>query len=530
MDRCLQALNLIQETPWKVNQQVLSVAQEVWDSKLPTQIFPLRDPLVIPPFPKDQSEEVQKQWKRMAADIHNKNREIQGQRSLVCRTLEIAQKFSKEREIYFPHSFDFRGRVYPLPSGLSPQGADLSRGLLTFAHGKPIDDDVAEYWLAVHGANLWGEDKVSLDDRRQWVDDHAEMIISCALDPLNDRRWMDADKGEKAWQFLAWCVEWNSYLEQGRGFLSHLPVSVDGSCNGIQHFSAMLRDPVGGAAVNLIPSDKPQDIYAIVAEIVRKYYQNLGSDDSQRWLKLGITRKLTKRPVMVLPYGGTRLGTTEFVRDYVRECLNSGMQDPWPDKASKDGSCKQMATQIWLAIGESVVAAREAMSWLRSSARAIQKAGHQHIEWTSPSGFPCLQRYHKTKSKTITMVFCGIPHCTKFHSDSKKPDRLRHRNAISPNVVHSLDASALVETVIKCSHSGITSFAAIHDSYGTHAADMDLLGHHLRQAFIEVHSRPALQVLHEQWSKAYPKAKLPDLPELGSLDLDVVLDSDFFFA
>ena len=41
---------------------------------------------------------------------------------------------------------------------------------------------------------------------------------------------------------------------------------MDGSCNGLQNFSAMLRDEVGGKAVNLIPSDKPQDVYMEVVK------------------------------------------------------------------------------------------------------------------------------------------------------------------------------------------------------------------------------------------------------------------------
>jgi DNA-directed RNA polymerase len=37
-------------------------------------------------------------------------------------------------------------------------------------------------------------------------------------------------------------------------FVSHLPVAFDGSCNGLQNYSMMLRDEVGGAATNLVPS------------------------------------------------------------------------------------------------------------------------------------------------------------------------------------------------------------------------------------------------------------------------------------
>src|SRR5689334_1249230 len=107
--------------------------------------------------------------------------------------------------------------------------------------------------------------------------------------------WRGADD---PWQFLAFCFEWADYLDaenEGRPFISHLPVAVDGTCNGLQHFSAMLRDPVGGEAVNLTPSDRPQDIYQRVAdrtiELLKGHYAD--GDYADKWLAFGIDRKLT---------------------------------------------------------------------------------------------------------------------------------------------------------------------------------------------------------------------------------------------
>ena len=41
-------------------------------------------------------------------------------------------------------------------------------------------------------------------------------------------------------------------------FISRLPVQIDGSCNGLQHYAALGRDLDGGFSVNLLPSDRPQ--------------------------------------------------------------------------------------------------------------------------------------------------------------------------------------------------------------------------------------------------------------------------------
>lgn len=51
-------------------------------------------------------------------------------------------------------------------------------------------------------------------------------------------------------------------------YLSHLPVHMDGSCNGLQHYAALGRDEIGGKAVNLMPSDKPQDVYKVRTHVL----------------------------------------------------------------------------------------------------------------------------------------------------------------------------------------------------------------------------------------------------------------------
>ena len=44
-------------------------------------------------------------------------------------------------------------------------------------------------------------------------------------------------------------------------FISHQPVHQDGSCNGLQHYAALGQDSYGAKQVNLVPADRPQDVY-----------------------------------------------------------------------------------------------------------------------------------------------------------------------------------------------------------------------------------------------------------------------------
>lgn len=82
--------------------------------------------------------------------------------------------------------------------------------------------------------------------------------------------WM---KAEEPFQALAVCKEIIAAIDSGdpASFLSGVPVHMDGSCNGLQHYAALGRDEEGGAAVNLIKSAEPQDVYTGVCERVIKH-------------------------------------------------------------------------------------------------------------------------------------------------------------------------------------------------------------------------------------------------------------------
>lgn len=309
-----QAVNMVQSTAWRVNAQVLKVVEDFWQQDIEIAGLPAREDRTPRPcpFPRELKPALMEKsqfntfmdWKREAACVYEQNIINRSKRLLFSKILFVAHKYVHEPEIYFPHALDFRGRVYALPNFLNPQGNDMAKGLLTFAQGKPIENENAARWLAIHGANLYGHDKVGFDERVAFIQEMSETIQLIAADPLTYQEWTEADK---PWQFLAFCFEWAGFIQQGYGFVSCLPIALDGSCNGLQHFSAMLRDEIGGAAVNLLPSEKPEDIYQRVADVaIQKLKEEAasGSDNvllATQWLSFGVNRKITKRPVMILP-------------------------------------------------------------------------------------------------------------------------------------------------------------------------------------------------------------------------------------
>jgi hypothetical protein len=95
------------------------------------------------------------------------------------------------------------------------------------------------------------------------------------------RRWMEA---EDPFQFLAAAIELKQALAHPdpRQYQSSVPVHMDGSCNGLQHYAALARDLHGGTAVNLVPADRPQDVYTGIADTLRKRVESdsLGGAES----------------------------------------------------------------------------------------------------------------------------------------------------------------------------------------------------------------------------------------------------------
>lgn len=79
-------------------------------------------------------------------------------------------------------------RAYPIPPHLHHLGNDMCRGLLMFDEGKRLGDE-GLYWLKLQTANLWGQDKLSNDERVAFVDENMDMVMEAADSPLHDSRW-----------------------------------------------------------------------------------------------------------------------------------------------------------------------------------------------------------------------------------------------------------------------------------------------------------------------------------------------------
>ena len=118
-----------------------------------------------------------------------------------------------------------------------------------------------------------------------------------------------------------------------------------------------------------------------------------------------------------------------------------------------------------------------------------------------------------------------------YHYDTKqKIDVRKHVDGIVAHLVHSMDAAHMMQTINRLYAERIRHFAMVHDSYGVHACDVDLLNRILREEFVLIYSEPVLQNFLDQQRQAHPGIELPDPPTIGDLDIRQVLESPYFFA
>lgn len=576
------SLNAMQETPWRIHSRVYQLMRDAVLNEWDVPGLPADGDLPRPPKPFDieTNEDAKKDWKKKAAQTHEENVVRRSKRIQVHKVLDMARRLEDKGRFFYPHQLDFRGRAYPIPSYLHPQGPDYAKGLLQFADGKPIEDPVAAGWLAIHGANSMGKwdgvslDKAPLEDRIAWAEreDIKALVLATDVDPMGHRQFWGA--ADNPWQFLAWVFEWAGFLRHGFGFVSSLPVSLDGTCNGLQHFSAALRDPVGGAEVNLVPAPKPKDIYGTVAAVATELVSSLLQDpttsnplrerygkltdaevvsQAERWLSFGINRKITKRAVMTLPYGATQYAVREFVEDALREAVEDRAKvksvelglpyvetkklvNPWQE-GDKDGLFKAslfLQPLVWEAIGRTVIAARQVMDWLKKVASAVAAEG-QPLTWTTPDGLPILQAYPEFKHRRVKTTLDGTMVQLSLSEDGLEVDKRRQASGIAPNWVHSLDAAAMREYVNIAKENGIDHFAMVHDSYGTLAADVQSMSEALRRAFVRMYQEhDVLEEFLEAVARDIPEETRGELramlPPKGTLDISLVEQSDFFFA
>ncbi len=536
MAQVFAGLDVLARTPWKINRAVFDIMLEAWNSGEGIAKIPPENPKVeYPPEPASSDDEgVRRRWFRQIKEIEDYKSGLKSQRCFQNFQLEVARAFLKET-FYFPHNVDFRGRAYPMSPFFNHMGADNCRGLLAFAKGKELGRNGLK-WLKIHLASLFGFDKASFEERQKFAEDHLTEIYDAASRGLKGDRWWL--KAEDPWQCLAACIELRNALESPdpQQYVSHLPIHQDGTCNGLQHYAALGGDVIGAKQVNLEPGDRPSDIYTGVADMIKAEIAEEAAQGSEiaRLLHGRLTRKMVKQPVMTNVYGVTYVGAIRQVRKQLDVLTD------FPDNASINlGAAARYITkkifkslstmfngahdiQFWLAncatrISDSLTP--EQIDWIEKHAKGIDEplpyvkrpvgrkvkirretSFRSAVIWTTPLKMPVVQPYRSSPENVVTTNLQGLSITPPNGADPV--NKRQQLQAFPPNFIHSLDATHMILSALKCNEVGLT-FAAVHDSFWTHAADLEVMNTILRDAFIRMHSEDIMGRLAAEFAVRY---------------------------
>jgi len=495
-------LNKIQKVAYTLNPFTVDVA-EVLDRKgiAVGKFRPIcHHPTPTKPVDITENYEARKQYRRDRTRVSD----LQAQEfKRSCRTrmtMEAVARFKDKERWFIPWSFDYRGRVYPIPAFLTPQCTDFGKSLIRFAD-ESFMDDKAEYWIRFHTATTFGLDKATETDRIHWTYENEDLISRIATDPLgNIHEWENV---EEPWQFLAACDEFYHCVIKRDRISTGLPVAIDATCSGLQILAALALDKSTAELVNVLPSDKPQDAYKVIAA---HSLPNIPERLHPHW-----DRKCTKRTVMTIPYNAKPFSN----RSYIREALKEKGIDI--DKEELTQTVKAVRD----AMNQVVPGPMSVMKWIEDEVSKALKRGETEIEWETPSGFVVIQKLYKAEMERITLQVLGQCNMRVPTGDGDVVDKARHKAATAPNLIHSLDASLLCLSALRFNNP----IALIHDSVLCRATDMSELSKIVREIYMH------LFTTHDyltDFAKAIGAESEP--PIIGDLKPESVIESTYFFC
>ena len=559
-----RAAEKLQQSPWKIN-------KPVYEALRANQAMFLND--VPHEDPKEDKRRI------------SKNSEFLGVMRFASQIVDKYDDFYQE--VYL----DYRGRIYFHEKFMHFQSSDPAKGMMMFAEGKPLDQ-TGQYWLAVHTATSYNEtydvdaipewceadyrshlehegldsisvDKFTLDDRVRWTNANMDTIIEAGgVSHL-------FEEAEEPVSFLACCLEWYNFSVCEGVYLSHLPVPVDGSNNGWQHLGAISKDPRTGKLVGLVTQEIQQDFYVKTAKqlleiddpklnamptkhvrkgiskrgsMTRAYSAGAGTIGYNMWRDCrtykfdelyGIEESDCKRwanelikAINIVCSGP--LSTMEYLQKLAAFQIGTYKKYRDGEPAGKEYfELQKELSKLWSAdekdlerIEELLEEAKEYYSVL------VEGNGKKSIRWTTPSQFDVVYEKYREDDFKCRGTINGkqIKHVIRIKT--AVPDMRGFMCGISPNYVHSMDAAHMALVIDRLDDD--MSFGAIHDSFATHACDVERLIALTKSTFIEMYDV----------DNFYDKIRQDitgntdniEQPELGTLDVSGVKDSDYFFA
>lgn len=200
---------------------------------------------------------------------------------------------------------------------------------------------------------------------------------------------------------------------------------------------------------------------------------------------------------------------------YVKEALEEAGVD----------CTKEDVTEITHALREAVFelfpGPKKVMDWINEEVVNYIKKGHDALQWVTPSGFTATQRFFKLEMKRLDLQLLGRVQVNVAVGETEEVDLNHHKNATSPNLIHSLDASLLHLSALRFD----APIALIHDSVLCRATDMGCLSAIVRETYMHLFAE------HDYLRDfAQQIGAETEPPIIGDLEPSSVIESTYFFC
>nr|QWO71390.1 RNA polymerase [Termitomyces sp. T123] len=510
--------------------------------------------------------------------IESKEKEISLSEKIQFYTnLFLAEVFSKET-FYLPLKADFRGRLYVTSFYLNYQGSEIAKSLVYFNKGEPLTKKGLEK-LYIYGCNLYNPsnlNKENHEERINWITKNLSNIYEMDIKFLS--------QAENIWLFTSFCLILKK-LKENPSLLVHFPIFIDATCSGIQHIAGMIKDTDLGLNVNLTKQgkeDKVQDIYTKLLTAINYAIFLEGNNLNSKFPKLKhvkLTRSEVKTPIMTKTYNVSLIGIKNqlmiSIKDRERKTeINIIEKEKEKDKLVN--KCKKfedikikinsyinnnpiyldykdifkLAEIVESCIFSNFPKLKLVYDFFKDICKIFNKLGIP-ILWVTPSGLIITQNYYKTIDTKIAISYAGVTKKIVIKEWIKDLDKKAQINAVIPNIVHSLDASHLMQVIKTCEDLNIDNILPIHDCFGCHPNNLEIVFKIIKMEFINIYSQEEFLTKYQNYVENHlkvigfevkelkgkkwviyrnnSKLELPVAPKIGTLNLNEVLDSQYMF-
>ncbi len=299
-----------------------------------------------------------------------------------------------------------------------------------------------------------------------------------------------------------------------------------------QHLAAMSKDERAGLLVSLTQTLIQKDFYVAVAKelisIIPDWF-------NERKIPMKHVRKgISKRGSMTRAYSA---GKQRIAKNMYDDCHVEGFTNEY---SIDEPDCFMLAGHLIDAINVVCSGPLKTTKYLQRLAEYALAQGSKDLRWTSPSGFPIIYSAHLQRELKQRGTIKGLPnskdgrvmHVLRHDvlakdGSGKVPCRKSFASGISPNYVHSLDAAHMANVINNFSGS----FAAVHDSFATHARDVPLLKRVTKEQFVKQYDvENFFEHIRNNIVGCAGSEKSVKAPEQGNLNIKEVMDSEYFFC